>query len=140
MKFTKQNVEKIRLKARTNNDGLTASVTSYVIDKWDDYDEKEYIILDILRYGCQTGAVPCLIYYSDTIPYYEDNKERINELLYDTMVECGVDSPAELFDGRWDKEDPLALQQSNKNLLAWFGFEETMRNVARKFKELEELI
>ena len=28
----------------------------------------------------------------------------------------------------------------NQNLLAWFGFEETMRKVAREFEELEELV
>ena len=81
-----------------------------------------------------------LVYYSQTTAYYEEHKEEINELLYDTMDECGIYVPSELFGDKWDKEDPLALYQCNQNLLAWFGFEETMRNFAREFEEFEELI
>ena len=29
---------------------------------------------------------------------------------------------------------------ANQNLLAWFGFEETMRNIAYNFEELEYII
>jgi hypothetical protein len=33
-------------------------------------------------------------------------------------------APSELFGDKWDKNDPLALDTQNQNLLAWFGFEE----------------
>lgn len=103
-------------------------------------DDKKNIVLDVLNNGCQSGFVGHLIYYSQTTAYYEEYKEEINELLYDTMDECGIYVPSELFGDKWDKEDPLALYQYNQNLLAWFGFEETMRNFAREFEEFEELI
>ena len=56
------------------------------------------------------------------------------------MDECGIYAPSELFGDKWDNEDPLAIDYYNQNLLAWFGFEETMRNLAKEFEELEQLI
>lgn len=140
MKFTKQNIKRINQEAKENNDGLTESVTDYIIDEWGNYDDKKNIVTDVLKCGCQSGIVGSLIYYADTIAYYEANREAINTLLYDTMNECDIYDPSELFGDKWDKEDPLAIDDYNQNLLAWFGFEETMRNVAREFEELEELV
>ena len=137
MKFTKQNIK--QLKTNTTSK-LTKDVIDYILNEWDEYDDKKNIVLDVLNNGCQSGFVGHLIDYSQTTAYYEEYKEEINELLYDTMDECGICVPSELFGDKWDKEDPLALYQSNQNLLAWFGFEETMRNFAREFEEFEELI
>ena len=140
MKFTKQNIKRINQEAKANNDGLTESVTDYILDKWDEYDDKKGIVTDVLEHGCQSGIVGSLIYYDDTTAYYETNKDEINKLLYETMDECGIYDPSQLFGDKWDKEDPLAIDVLNQNLLAWFGFEETMRKVAREFEELEELV
>ena len=140
MKFTKQNIKRINQEAKADNDGLTESVTDYIIDKWDEYYDKKNIVTDVLEHGCQSGIVGSLIYYDDTTAYYETNKNAINELLYETMDECGIYDLSKLFGDKWDKEDPLAIDVLNQNLLAWFGFEETMRKVAREFEELEELV
>ena len=140
MKFTKQNIKRINQEAKADNDGLTESVTDYIIDKWGEYDDKKNIVTDVLEHGCQSGIVGSLIYYDDTTAYYETNKNAINELLYETMDECGIYDLSKLFGDKWDKEDPLAIDVLNQNLLAWFGFEETMRKVAREFEELEELV
>lgn len=140
MKFTNQNIKRINQEAKANNDGLTESVTDYILDKWDEYDDKKNIVTDVLEHGCQSGIVGSLIYYDDTTAYYEANKNAINGLLYETMDECGIYAPSQLFGDKWDEEDPLAIDVLNQNLLAWFGFEETMRKVAREFEELEELV
>lgn len=137
MEFIKKNIEQIRDNTTSE---LTKDVIDYILNEWDEYDDKKNIILDVLNNGCQSGFVGHLVYYSQTTAYYEEHKEEINELLYDTMDVCGIYVPSELFGDKWDKEDPLALYQSNQNLLAWFGFEETMRNFASKFEEFEELI
>ena len=96
----------------------------------------------MLEHGCVSGIVGELVYYSDTTAYYAKNKDAINTLLYETMEECGIYNLNELFshDPSWDEEDPLALNDYNQNLLAWFGFEEAMRNFAMQFEELEELV
>lgn len=133
MKFTKTNVKTFKGKS-----GLLDDVVEYVLNEWDNYDNKKSIVTDVLEHGCQSGCVGHLIYYSDTTRYYDTHKDEINTLLHEWLWSCGFKSPSELFGDKWDEEDPLALDTYNKNLLAWFGFEETLRNLARNFKELED--
>ena len=137
MKFTKQNLEQIKNNTQSE---LTQDVIDFILDEYDDYDDPKKIVTDLLEHGCQSGMVGYLIYYNQTTAYYEEHRDEINKLLYEIMDECGIYAPAELFGDKWDKEDPLAIDVTNQNLLAWFGFEETMRNVAREFEELEELV
>lgn len=139
MKFTKTNIEKFNKQAIEENDGLLESVTEYILDKFDEYDDPKNSVLEILQHGCCSGLVGSLIYYSDTTAFYNKNKEMINHLLYETMEECGIYNPKELFSD-WDEQDPLAIDDYNQNTLAWFGFEECMRRFASNFEELEELI
>lgn len=139
MKFTKQNIEKLNKQAIEANDGLVESVTNYILDKFDEYDDPKQIVLEVLEHGCVSGIVGELIYYSDTTAYYAKNRDAINRLLYEQMEEYGSHDLTEFFCD-WDPEDPLALDYYNQNILAWFGFETTMRNVALQFDELEELI
>jgi hypothetical protein len=81
-----------------------------------------------------------LIYYSDTVRFYKQYKAEIDELLYSYMNETGLYSLPELFGDKWDKEDPLGNNDFNMNLLAWFGFEETLRNIGCKFEKVENKI
>ena len=119
---------------------MLEDVTEFILDEWDEYDDPKQIVIDLLEHGCQSGMVGYLVYYSQTTAYYEEHREEINKLLYDAMDECGIYDPSELFGDKWDKEDPLAINSLNQNLLAWFGFEETMRRFARQFKEFEDLV
>ena len=137
MKLKKQYLERIK---NITTSELQKDVIDYVLNEWDEYDDKKNIILDILKNGCQSGCVGHLVYYCDTVAYYRKHKKEIDKLLYDTMDKCGVYDPATIFGNKWDKEDPLAIDTYNQNLLAWFGFEEAMRKVAKEFEELEELI
>ena len=142
MEFTKQNIEKLNKQAIEAKDGLVESVTNYILDKFDEYDDPKQIVVDVVTHGCVSGIVGELIYYSDTTAYYAKNKDAINRLLYEQMEELGEYDLTEFFCGEvsWDPEDPLALDYYNQNILAWFGFETTMRNVALQFDELEELV
>ena len=72
-----------------------------------------------------------LIYYRDTTMFYKRHKKDINALLCELIESTGFDI-SDLFGGDWDKEDPLALDDLNQNYLAWFGFEESARNLASK--------
>ena len=137
MKLTLANVKTIK---RNSGSPLERRVCSYVIDRWGDYDDKKYIFTDVLHYGCQSGVVGELIYSSDTVRFYNQYRQEINELLYDIMYSTGLYAPSELFGDRWDKEDPLAQNDYNQNLLAWFGFEETLRNLSANFESLEKYI
>lgn len=137
MKLTITNIKEIK---RNSDSPLVRRVCNYVISRWEDYDDKKYIFTDVLNYGCQSGIVGELIYYSDTVRFYKQHKEEINSLLYDAMNGTGLYSPSELFGNKWDKEDPLAQYDCNQNLLAWFGFEETLRNIGCNFETLDNYI
>ena len=128
LKLTLENIKKI--KNETNNK-LTKIVCDYIVNEWDDEheDNNKNIFLDIINYGCANGSVHWLTYSSDILKFYEDFKHEINELLY----KCGYTDLSDLFGDKWDKWDPLAIEEHNQNLLAWFGFEETLTNIAIKF-------
>lgn len=128
-KLTLKNVKK--LKEQSDN-ALTKIVCDYIINEWDesiDDDENKNTLTDILKNGCANGSVHWLVYSSDILQFYEDYKHEINELIY----KYGYTDLSDLFGDKWDKRDPLVLEDANKFLLAWFGFEETITNIARKF-------
>ena len=86
-------------------------------------------IEDVLRYGCQSGAVGGLIYYADTCKFYKTFINEINNLLKECILNISSNM-SDIFGKKYDTEDPLNLETSNQNLLAWFGYEETLRNIA----------
>ena len=137
MKLTLSNVKELK---RNTKNPLTKHVYNYVIDRWSDYDDKKHIFTDVLDHGCKSGIVGELIYYTDTVRFYKQYKEEINSLLYDAMDGTGLYAPSELFGDKWDKEDPLAQDICNQNLLAWFGFKETLRNIGYNFETLQNCI
>ena len=136
MKLSIRNIKQLKKDASP----LQQSVYNYIIDEWSSYDNKVNIFTDVLYHGCQSGTVGFLIYYNQTTAYYNEHKEEINTLLYELMEGTGLYSPTDLFGNKWDKEDPLAIEDYNQNLLAWFGFEETMRIIGQKFEQLENYI
>ena len=137
MKLTLTNIKKLKHESESP---LKKRVFNYVISNWSDYSDKKNIFTDVLYHGCQSGIVGELIYYTDTVRFYKQYREEINDLLYEIMNETGIFSPSELFGKKWDKEDPLAQYDFNQNLLAWFAFEETLRNIACQFDELEAVV
>lgn len=137
MKLTLANVKEIK---RNSDNALTKRVCDYIIDQWSEHDNKKSIFTDVLHYGCQSGAVSFLIYYSDTVQFYKRYKDEINDLLSNLMAETGLYDLSDLFGDKWDKDDPLICDDFNQNLLAWFGFEETLRTIGLCFDDLKNII
>ena len=137
MQLTLKNIK--ILKRKTDNE-LTKRVCDYVIGEWNDYNDKKHIFTDVLYHGCQSGMVGFLIWYSDTTAFYKKYIEEINTLLYNVQASTGLYEMKDLFGKKWDEEDPLAIEDYYQNLLAWFGFEETLRNVGLQFESLEDCI
>ena len=75
MKLTLANIKELK---RKSDSPLTKRVCNYVIDRWGDYDDKKYIFTDVLHYGCQSGVVGELIYYSDTVRFYKQYRQLVN--------------------------------------------------------------
>ena len=100
------------------------------INRQCDGDPRRFIE-NVTRYGCQSGMVGELIYYTDTTRFYNRHRREIYQLLDVTCRELGL-SPARLFGDKWDDEDPLVLDYLNQNLLAWFAYEETAREIGAR--------
>lgn len=97
--------------------------------------EKDYFeswFEDLLSHGCVSGMVGELVYYLDTTKFYTKHKDIINEMLKDLMWEIGANDMQGIFGDKFDSEDPLCLETSNQNLLAWYAFEETARKIGNE--------
>ena len=103
---------------------LEKRVARWINARSTDYDDKaQGVIDDLMQGGCQSGMVGDLIYYHNTVRFYKLYRSEIDAMLKETLCETGYKSPAELFGDKWDNDDPLARDDFNQNLLAWFGFE-----------------
>jgi hypothetical protein len=98
---------------------------SYAVE-YNPHDRKDGIYQfyhDLQVGGCKSGLVSQLIYYSDTVAWYDTHRNEITKILYDLLNDSGL-SPTEILTG-WDDTDPLAHGAHNQNLLAWLSFEAT---------------
>lgn len=112
---------------------LKKDVISILKRKVADYDGSyQSLFNDILQHGLQSGIIGELVYYSDTLAWYKKHKTEIGKMLRDLMSEYGATSPKEIFGKNWDDDDYFAEDTSNQNLLAWFSFEETTREIANR--------
>lgn len=67
MKLTLKNIKELKSTATP----LEKRVLQYITDEWNNYSDKKNIFTDVLNYGCQSGMVGFLIYYSDTTKFYK---------------------------------------------------------------------
>ncbi len=68
MKLTLKNIRQLK---RDSESPLMKRVCNYVIDEWSNYDDKVCIFKDVLYYGCQSGTVGFLIWYTQTTAFYK---------------------------------------------------------------------
>ena len=85
-------------------------------------DNPENFFQDILTYGCVSGMVSGLVYYTDTHKFFDTYYEEIEELRNE--YENSTGSPVDIQD------------RDLKNTLAWFAFEQVAYSLANKL-ELE---
>ena len=110
---------------------LKKDVVAILKSKAKDYsNDYKSLLKDILYNGLQSGIISELVYYSDTLKWYNKHKAEIKMLLRESMMNYGTNNPADLFGRNWDQDDPFVEETGNKNLLAWFSFEETAREIA----------
>lgn len=94
----------------------------------------EAYVRDVLSGGCENGTVGKLIYTRDCVNFYQKHKKDIQSLVKSLMWECGEYSMKNLFGDKFDSEDPFCEEDENQNLLAWFGFEEALRQLADRIE------
>jgi hypothetical protein len=92
-------------------------------------------IKSISENGCVNGACNDLIYYEDTVKFYDDHKDEIWELLENETEQLGYKTVFE-FMGTWsDYAENINSDTSFKNLLAWWSVE----NVCYQILNSEEV-
>ena len=94
-----------------NTEGLRKEVAEIIVDMLSENADNEEVmgtVEDITTYGCASGTVPALTYYSQTEAFFDRHSEEIFELIED-MAEEGI-------------IDKNRLELS-KNNLAWTAFE-----------------
>ena len=94
-----------------NNEGLKKEVAEIIVNMLSENADNEEVIgtlEDITTYGCASGTVPALVYYSDTEAFFDRHSEEIFELI-ENMVEEGIIDKKQL--------------ELSKNNLVWTAFE-----------------
>ena len=131
---SKIDLDKLKEIGAKTNFPLTKKVVSILARNYSDggYSSMPMYLDEILRNGLQSGVISELIYYKDTLAFYKKYKKEILSLLKELLYETGSNSPADLFGKNWDNDDFTIEDTKNQNLLAWFAFEETTRDLANQ--------
>jgi len=109
--------------------GLKAFVATWILSKNEDYDQLESVFEDLFYGGCASGIVSELTYYADTNEFYNNYEQGIWELLERQTEELGHDNPIQMI-GSFNGADSVGNLTQFKNLLAWYAFEETAREIS----------
>ena len=97
------------------------------IKKWVLETQTKDDIRAIAEYGCVNGACNDLIYYSDTVDFYDNHKEEIWDIIYDQAekFDMNVLSFVNSEDGFVDSDTTF------KNRMAWLAVEITCDQIMR---------
>lgn len=64
----------------SETEGVKNDVINFLLEDVENYSPQDKL-QDLLSYGCESGMVSHLIYYKDTIKYFEDHEREINEFV-----------------------------------------------------------
>lgn len=108
-----------------------------IVDEDSMNDENLLAVLgDISSHGCESGCVPSMINYEDTVRFYERHKDTINEYFSETWRNLGCPSIKDILP-KFNANDVLCLDVQNQNLLAWWAYEYVVSDVYTMIDNLE---
>ena len=90
--------------------------------------EERFLISDVATHGCSGGTISELIYYEDTVKFYNDHEDEIWEELSNTADDLGETIPFMISNFRGCKNVDSA--KTFKNLLAWWICEHIARRIS----------
>ena len=124
-KFTKKALRELK-KVNQFNTKLEKRVINDLINTGLTTEELKDHIKDILQYGCISGTVNDMIYYSDTIKFFNCYRKEILSMLQ------GTDKIVNYFDDTyWLDHKRYSIEE--KNHLAWFIYEDITCRIALYF-------
>ena len=92
--------------------------------------EKRFLITDVATHGCSGGTISDLIYYEDTVKFYDDHQEEIWEELRNMSENMGFSIPFILSDFKGAKN--VDSDHTFKNLLAWWICEHVAQRISNE--------
>jgi len=90
-------------------------------------EDRENLLSDLLRMGCEGGTVPNMVHTMETLAFYKRNKKEINNILSEELENLGCSLDQLIHD--FDKSDPLVLDLSNQNDIAWYCYHHVARQI-----------
>ncbi len=94
-----------------------------------DEEEAKMFFHDLQYSRCVSGMINSLGYYVDTIAFYDDFEVEFEALLEEISENMKFNNRFETLTSLHGAENVGNIKQE-KNLLAWFGFEETAHQLA----------
>ena len=124
-KFTKKALRELK-KVNQFNTKLEKRVINDLLNTGLSTEELKDHIKDILQYGCISGTVNDMIYYSDTVKFFNCYRKEILSMLQDP------DKIVNYFDDTyWLDHKRYSIEE--KNHLAWFIYEDITCRIALHF-------
>ena len=71
----------------TETTGVKNDVINFLLAQSQNSEDAEGILDNILTHGCQSGMINHLIYYKDTVKYFEKHENEIMEMLEELGIE-----------------------------------------------------
>ncbi len=104
-------------------------MTKKTIKEWvlEEVKDETLNLEEVVKYGCVNGSVSSLIYYSDTVKFYDEFKDEIWEMLDEESSQTGFSIPFNI--SNWNGCENITSEDTFKNALAWYAVEETCRKL-----------
>ena len=141
VKFTKKALNSLK-KEKEFSDRLSKRVINDMLSNAYSTSDLKYHMEDIAEFGCSGGNVMSLIYYSETERFFNCYRKEIIKLFRE-YIYYNTESVYEDSKGLYTKiydtviyEDQKRFTTEEKNSLAWFAYEETVRRITQDYFKL----
>jgi len=113
-------------------------MTKKTIKQWvlEEVKDETLYLEDVVKYGCVNGSVSSLIYYSDTVKFYDQFEDEIWDMLHEEHENFGSNNILETI-GQFNGAKNVDSLDQFKNLLAWYAVEETCRKLLDEKEQKE---
>lgn len=119
MKNTYKYINTLKVIANQREDSIKKAVAIEILSDAQTDEDVINFLKDLQNYGCQSGMVSSLIYYSQTHAFFDTHYSEIEDLRQDYKDSCGIDIP---------------IKYDLKNTLSWFAFEEVAYQLANELE------
>lgn len=126
--MSKKIIKKLKELKEDSDNRLEINVYEELLDDYNEDDEVLSYIKDVCSLGCQSGICGNLIYYKDTCDFYDKYEDEIEDLLEDYGNNIGYENRFDIISSLNGSDNVGNLTQE-KNLLAWFGYEQVLLNL-----------